>query len=43
VPLTTTSGFMTGSYQMVNDSGEMFDIEIPLFSLDGPENKRTIN
>jgi ApaG protein len=43
VPLTTTSGFMTGSYQMVNDSGETFDIEIPLFSLDGPENKRTIN
>jgi ApaG protein len=43
VPLTTTSGFMTGSYQMESDSGETFDIAIPLFSLDSPEGKRTIN
>ncbi|MEA2928721.1 MAG: ApaG protein [Hyphomicrobiales bacterium] len=43
VPLPTPSGFMTGSYGMVSDTGEPFDIEIPTFSLDGPEQKRTIN
>lgn len=43
VPLTTASGFMTGHYQMVNDSGERFEIDIPLFSLDGPDTKRTLN
>ncbi len=44
VPLPTPSGFMTGSYGMVvPDSGEAFDIAIPTFSLDGPEQKRTIN
>lgn len=35
-PLSTPSGFMVGSYQMVTDSGERFDIEIPAFSLDSP-------
>lgn len=43
VPLPTTSGFMTGSYQMVDDSGERFDIEIPVFSLDSPGVHRTLN
>lgn len=36
-PLNTPSGFMTGSYHMVNsDTGEQFDIAIPVFSLDSP-------
>lgn len=43
VPLPTPSGFMTGSYGMVSADGEAFDIDIPTFSLDGPEQKRTIN
>jgi len=43
VPLTTPSGFMTGSYQMVTESGEAFDLAIPLFSLDSPDAKRTLN
>lgn len=43
VPLTTSSGFMTGSYQMVTESGEKFDLAIPLFSLDSPDGKRTLN
>ncbi len=43
VPLTTPSGFMTGSYGMVSDSGEHFDIEIPNFSLDSPDAGHTIN
>jgi len=32
--LSTPSGFMGGSYQMVSEAGETFDIEIPTFSLD---------
>ncbi len=43
VPLPTPSGFMTGSYGMVTETGEPFDIEIPAFSLDMPQEARTIN
>jgi ApaG protein len=43
VPLQTPSGFMVGSYGMVSASGEHFDIEIPAFSLDSTEIKRTLN
>ena len=35
-PLATPSGIMAGAYQMENERGEMFDIEIPAFSLDSP-------
>lgn len=35
-PLPTPTGIMAGSYQMVNDDGERFDIAIPAFSLDAP-------
>ena len=43
VPLQTPSGFMVGSYGMVSDSGDHFDIEIPAFSLDSSYASRTIN
>jgi ApaG protein len=43
VPLPTPSGFMTGSYGMTTESGETFDIDIPAFSLDIPQEARTIN
>jgi ApaG protein len=43
VPLPTPSGFMAGSYGMVTDKGEHFDIEIPAFSLDCSYSERTIN
>ncbi len=43
VPLPTPSGFMVGTYGMVTDEGERFDIAIPAFSLDSPETKRTLN
>ena len=43
VPLPTSSGFMTGSYQMVSESGEQFDIDVPTFSLDSPNDKRVLN
>ena len=35
-PLPTPSGIMSGAYQMENERGETFDIEIPAFSLDSP-------
>ena len=43
VPLPTASGFMAGRYQMVTDSGERFEIDVPTFSLDSPEGKRALN
>ena len=43
VPLPTSSGFMAGSYGMVTQAGEPFDIQIPAFSLDSPQPRRTIN
>ena len=42
VPLPTSSGFMAGRYQMVTESGEQFEIDVPAFSLDSPE-KRVLN
>jgi len=44
VPLPTPSGFMEGSYGMITEDGRTFDIDIPLFSLDTPENgNRVLN
>jgi ApaG protein len=43
VPLSTSSGFMTGSYGMVTATGEPFDIDIPAFSLDSSPAERTLN
>ncbi len=35
-PLPTATGFMIGSYQMKDDRGDFFDIQVPAFSLDSP-------
>jgi len=43
VPLPTPSGFMVGTYGMVTEAGEPFDIDIPAFSLDCSHAARTIN
>jgi ApaG protein len=43
VPLPTPSGFMMGTYGMVTETGEGFDIEVPAFSLDCSYAERTIN
>ena len=43
VPLQTSSGIMAGTYGMVSADGERFDIDIPAFSLDSPQGKRTLN
>jgi ApaG protein len=42
-PLNTPSGMMGGAYQMENESGERFDIEIPTFSLDRPNQRILMN
>ena len=42
-PLSTPSGIMVGRYTMRNAEGELFDIEIPAFSLDLPGTMRTVN
>ncbi|MFZ5780273.1 MAG: Co2+/Mg2+ efflux protein ApaG [Pseudomonadota bacterium] len=42
-PLSTPSGIMGGTYQMVSETGERFDIEIPTFSLDMPTAERRLN
>ena len=42
-PLSTPSGFMVGTYQMITENGETFEIDIPAFSLDSPHSGQTIN
>lgn len=42
-PLATPSGIMMGSYTMVTQEGKTFDVEIPAFSLDIPDNRPSIN
>lgn len=42
-PLSTPSGIMVGSYQMVDDTGRLFDVAIPAFSLDSPYASRSVN
>src|ERR1700744_2071632 len=42
-PLNTPSGMMAGAYQMENEGGERFDIEIPTFSLDRPNQGLLLN
>jgi ApaG protein len=42
-PLNTPSGMMGGAYQMESESGELFDIEIPTFSLDRPNQGVLLN
>ncbi|WP_334130347.1 Co2+/Mg2+ efflux protein ApaG [Sneathiella sp.] len=35
-PLSTPSGIMVGSYDMEEESGNLFSVDIPAFSLDSP-------
>lgn len=42
-PLKTDSGFMVGSYQMERPDGSRFDVDIPAFSLDLPDGRRSLN
>ena len=42
-PLKTPTGFMAGCYDMVDEEGRRFEVEIPAFSLDSPFLRRTLN
>ena len=42
-PLATPSGMMEGSYHMKTKTGEHFDVEIPIFSLDSPYETATVH
>lgn len=42
-PLGTPTGSMRGTYQMVTEAGEAFDVEIPEFSLHLPGAMRRVN
>lgn len=42
-PLPTPSGIMVGRYTMRNTHGDTFDVDIPAFSLDLPDSRRTVN
>jgi ApaG protein len=42
-PLNTPSGMMGGSYLMETESGDRFNIEIPTFSLDSPNQTVLLN
>ena len=42
-PLSTPSGIMVGTYQMQCTGGEMFDAQIPAFSLDSPYQAAALN
>ena len=42
-PLTTPSGFMVGSYQMVTPDGDRIEVAIPAFSLDSPHVARSVH
>lgn len=37
VPLSTSSGFMSGRYTMLKSDGTRFDVKVPTFSLDYPD------
>ena len=42
-PLPTPSGVMFGTYQAIDDEGEVFSVAIPAFSLDLPGAKPVLN
>jgi ApaG protein len=42
-PLSTSSGIMTGSYQMQLPDGSLMNVTIPGFSLDSPFGRRSVN
>lgn len=42
-PLKTPSGIMVGHYEMRNEKGDAFEVAIPAFSLDLPNNAPVLN
>lgn len=42
-PLSSPSGFMQGTYDVVCETGDVFKVAIPVFSLDCPFDKQKLN
>ncbi len=42
-PLSTPSGIMVGTYEMVGEAGETFNVAIPAFSLDSPGQTKSVH
>jgi ApaG protein len=42
-PLATPSGVMVGTYQAIDQAGQIFAVAIPAFSLDRPGTKPVVN
>lgn len=42
-PLRTEQGIMVGSFEMVCPDGTRLDVAVPAFSLDAPNNRRSLN
>lgn len=42
-PLPTPSGIMVGTYWMIREDGEDFEVDIPAFSLDSPHQAARLN
>jgi len=42
-PLTTSSGFMVGDYEMETGNGENFLVRVPAFSLDTPQQQTRLH
>ncbi|HEX5282055.1 MAG TPA: Co2+/Mg2+ efflux protein ApaG [Micropepsaceae bacterium] len=41
-PLETACGFMTGTYQMRDAAGKLFDVNIPMFALESPYERQSV-
>ncbi|MBU2533900.1 MAG: Co2+/Mg2+ efflux protein ApaG [Alphaproteobacteria bacterium] len=42
-PLTEPSGVMVGKFGMIDADGVAFEVDIPAFSLDSPDEQKTLN
>ena len=42
-PLAVPGGFMMGHYEMITEDGDAFNIAIPTFSLDRPDQPGRLN
>ncbi len=42
-PLATPTGFMTGIFQMLDAAGQRFAVQVPAFSLDGPQGQGVVH
>lgn len=42
-PLKTSQGVMVGTYEMVNSDGARIEVAIPAFSLDMPDERRSVH